>query len=247
MLLPLLLSLSFGTTLAELKLDPRKSDYLVIETLTEGFRYIPISRYSTQVVNLLELSADARAALTREGLEVVKAYVMSEQGREAWKKRLAQRPAQPFAERAAGVASEVTYWSTLVKESRKKDESAQAQLERATLAAAAFKNDRARLQREELTREKAAAALDEAAFKAQLKERLTLFLDETKVIPWNAALVEKNGVKRFADVKLEAKEKWWKLCFRAGPEATNAAREVATTWLAELNAPPSPSRLSDEK
>lgn len=249
MLLPLLLSLSLNAppTLAELKLDARRYDATVIENLTDGFNYLPVSRFSTRVVNLVELPGDARAALTREALESIKSFVMSEQGRDGWKKRLAQRPSRPFAERAAEVASEVAYWTAYVKESRQKDENAQANLERATQRAATFKRERAQLQKEELTREKAAAALDEAAFLSQVKERLTLFLAETKVMPWTAALVEKRGVKVFSDPQLEGKPKWWKLCFRAGPEATGAAREVATTWLAELNAPPSPARLSDEK
>ena len=88
-----------------------------------------------------------------------------------------------------------------MKESRQKDESFATQLERVTRNAAAFKRDRPQLQREELTREKAAAALDETAFKTQLKERLTLFLAETKAMPWTAALVEKDGRKLFADAE----------------------------------------------
>lgn len=249
MLLPFLLSLSLSAppTLAELKLDARRYDATVIENLTDGFGYLLVSRYSTRVVNLVELPGDARAALTREALETIKSFVMSEQGRDAWRRRLAQGPSRRFAERAAEVASEVAYWTTYVKESRQKDENAQANLERVTQNAAAFKRERAQLHKEELTREKAAAALDEAAFLAQLKERLTLFLAETKAMPWTAALAEKRGRKVFVDSTLEGKPKWWKLCFRAGPEATGAAREVATSWLAELNAPPSPARLSDEK
>ncbi len=85
------------------------------------------------------------------------------------------------------------------------------------------------------------------AFKLQLKERLTYFLTETKSVPFDAKLVESNGKKQFADKTLEAKPKWWKFCFRAGPEATKAARDFATAWLAEVNAPPSPAKLSDDK
>lgn len=59
--------------------------------------------------------------------------------------------------------------------------------------------------------------------------------------------LELNGKNQFADKTLEAKPKWWKFCFRVGPEATKAARDFATSWLAELNAPASPSRLSGEK
>ena len=54
-----------------------------------------------------------------------------------------------------------------------------------------------------------------------------------------------HGKKVFVSASLEGRPHWWKFCWRAGPEATNAAREFATTWLAELNAPP--SRLSDDK
>ncbi len=245
MILPLLVSLSLSASLAELKLDPHSYETTIIENLTDGFGYVPLSRYSTRVMNLVELPGDARAALTREALESIKTYVMSDQGREAWTKRVARPPSQPFAERAASVASNVTYFATLVKESRTKDENFVAALERAHLRAAAFKRERAQLQREELSREKATAQPDDAAFKLQIKERLTLFLGETKAMPWSTALVEKKGHKVFVDATLEGKPNWWKLCFRAGPEATGAARDFAMSWLAELNAPP--SKLSDEK
>ena len=86
---------------------------------------------------------------------------------------------------------------------------------------------------------------DEALFVAQLKERLAYFLAESKSIPFDAKLTETDGRKYFADTKLEAKPNWWKFCFRAGPEATNAARDFATQWLAELSAPS--AKLSDDK
>ncbi|MGV3622945.1 MAG: hypothetical protein ACO1OB_19150, partial [Archangium sp.] len=105
--------------------------------------------------------------------------------------------------------------------------------------------NRARLEREAVTRAKAMASPDQAAYVAQLKERITYFLAETKQMPWDAKLEEKNGKKVFVNPALEGKANWWKFCWRAGPEATNAAREFATQWLADLNAPP--SKLSDDK
>lgn len=114
-------------------------------------------------------------------------------------------------------------------------------------AGEAAKKDRARLDKEELAREKAVAQPDDAAFKAQLTARLTYFLSETKVMPFDAKLSESNGRRYFVDRALEAKPNWWKFCFRAGPGATKAARDFATAWLAELNAPPSAAKLSDDK
>jgi|GEM_PF-5454007 hypothetical protein len=244
MVLALVVSLVAGQSLAELKLDPLRHRETIIENVTEGFGYLPFSRYSTTVVNVVELPAEARVALTREALEQIKAFVMSEAGRAAWKVRLSRRSGQTVAERSASVASRLAYASTLLKESTTKEQWMTTDLEAAQKAAAQFKRDRAQLEKEERTRVQAAAALDDAAFAGQLKERLTLFLAETKTIPWGTKLIEKDGRKFFADQALELKPKWWKLCFRAGPEATAAAREFATAWLAELSAP---ARLSDEK
>ena len=66
--------------------------------------------------------------------------------------------------------------------------------------------------------------------------RLREFLDETKDLDFNAKLVAQYGKMRFADEKLEAKSREWKMCFRAGKEATGAARVFAAEWLKELQA-----------
>ena len=64
--------------------------------------------------------------------------------------------------------------------------------------------------------------------------RLAAFLELIKEINYGAALVERDGKKRFADPDLEGKPGEWKLCFRAGRQATEAAREFAAAWLKEL-------------
>lgn len=67
-----------------------------------------------------------------------------------------------------------------------------------------------------------------------VKQRLNEFLEATKGIDYNAALVEKNGKKYFSNPKYEAKDGQWKMAFRAGKEVTETARAFAQQWLKEL-------------
>ena len=60
--------------------------------------------------------------------------------------------------------------------------------------------------------------------------RLKEFLTLTAGMNYNARLVE----GQFADPALESKPKEWKACYRAGREATEAARAFASQWLKEL-------------
>ena len=66
--------------------------------------------------------------------------------------------------------------------------------------------------------------------------RLRHFLDVSKDVAYDAQLADKDGAKRFADPALEAKPKEWKMCFRAGKPATDAARAFAQKWLNDLAA-----------
>jgi hypothetical protein len=66
--------------------------------------------------------------------------------------------------------------------------------------------------------------------------RLRAFLDMTRDIDFTAALTAQGKVQKFADPALEAKPAEWKMCFRAGKPATDAAREFARKWLADLQA-----------
>ena len=66
--------------------------------------------------------------------------------------------------------------------------------------------------------------------------RLRQFLDTTNNLDFSARLVEQGKVQKFADPGLEARPSEWKMCFRAGKSATDAAREFARKWLAELSA-----------
>ena len=66
--------------------------------------------------------------------------------------------------------------------------------------------------------------------------RLRHFLDVSKDVAYDARLVDKNGAKLFADPAFEARPREWKLCFRAGKPATDAARAFAQKWLSDLEA-----------
>jgi hypothetical protein len=69
-----------------------------------------------------------------------------------------------------------------------------------------------------------------------IANRLREFLDETKDVDYGAKLVAQYGKMRFANAPYEQKSAEWKMCFRAGKEATEAARALAAEWLKELQA-----------
>ena len=70
--------------------------------------------------------------------------------------------------------------------------------------------------------------------RALVAMRLRRFLEVTKDVAYDAQLVEKDKKRVFADTALEARPAEWKMAFRAGKPATDAARTFAQTWLADL-------------
>ena len=85
---------------------------------------------------------------------------------------------------------------------------------------------------------------DPADPRALVAMRLRHFLDATGDVNYAAQLVDAqvgntsagNAVRKrvFADAALEAKPAQWKMAFRAGKPATEAARAFAQKWLADL-------------
>lgn len=70
---------------------------------------------------------------------------------------------------------------------------------------------------------------------ASVVRELKVFLDTTANVDFAAKLGSRNNLMRFVDDVNEKKSREWKFCFRAGKEATTAARAGATAWLAELS------------
>ena len=88
-------------------------------------------------------------------------------------------------------------------------------------------------------RDEALKVLDKtypADSRALVAMRLRHFLEVTKDVDFTAQLVDKGKTKVFATEAYEAKEAAWKMCFRAGKPATDAARAFAQKWLADLQA-----------
>lgn len=79
-------------------------------------------------------------------------------------------------------------------------------------------------------------ALYPADPRALVAMRLRKFLETTSDIDFSARLVTQGKQQKFATAALEAKPLEWKMCFRAGKPATDAAREFARKWLADLQA-----------
>jgi hypothetical protein len=72
--------------------------------------------------------------------------------------------------------------------------------------------------------------------RALIAARLNHYLEVTRDIDFSAQLADKDRKKVFADAALEAKPAEWKMSFRAGKPATDAARAFAQKWLADLQA-----------
>jgi len=69
-----------------------------------------------------------------------------------------------------------------------------------------------------------------------IARRLHHFLDVANTVDFSAKLVPANGRMVFANAAYEQKPTEWKLCFRAGREAVEAAKVLATAWLKEIGA-----------
>ena len=67
--------------------------------------------------------------------------------------------------------------------------------------------------------------------KVIVARRLQEFLDISKDVDFDAKLVPSGRLMRFAEPRYEEKPPIWKLCYRAGRDASTAARGAAQAWL----------------
>ena len=70
--------------------------------------------------------------------------------------------------------------------------------------------------------------------RALVAMRLRHFLEATNDVNFDAQIVDRDKKKVFADAALEARPAEWKMAFRAGKPATDAARTFAQKWLNDL-------------
>jgi hypothetical protein len=69
---------------------------------------------------------------------------------------------------------------------------------------------------------------------ALIARRLQTFLEISGTVDFGAKLVKRGSQLRFESPDYEARPPEWKLCYRAGQEATEAARAFAAEWLKTL-------------
>lgn len=71
--------------------------------------------------------------------------------------------------------------------------------------------------------------------KPLVKTWLESFLDQTKDVDFGAQTAIDKNKTLFVKQEYERKSNFWKLCYRAGKETTDAGRKFAQNWLKELN------------
>jgi hypothetical protein len=70
--------------------------------------------------------------------------------------------------------------------------------------------------------------------KPVIVKRLKEFLALSADVDYNAKLANQGDISTFANPAYQSKASQWKMCYRAGKEATDAARAAAQAWLKEL-------------
>jgi hypothetical protein len=73
-----------------------------------------------------------------------------------------------------------------------------------------------------------------ASIDVLVRKRLSDFLQLTDAIHYDAKLERRGNKMVFVDPELEAKDEFWKGCFRSGKTTVDAARAYAQQWLAAL-------------
>lgn len=199
--------------------------------------------WGTTIKGVRELPEAEQLALFHWFADAMVGYFASPTGAAAWQKALSY-PSDWVAQQQASEESTLTYLSVLDKESRfGVQDDLKPGLVKAKVRLETLKAERPRMEKELKGFLAARKAPSNAAFQAQFKERLTDFLAGTRNMPFDAKLVETNGRKVFEDPRLEARPRWWKRCFRAGPALLGAARAYAEKLLKEppvLGEPPAP-------
>jgi hypothetical protein len=70
--------------------------------------------------------------------------------------------------------------------------------------------------------------------KPVVAKRLREFLQLSADVDYNATLKNLGSASVFENPAYQAKPSQWKMCYRAGREATSAARTAVQAWLAEI-------------
>jgi hypothetical protein len=240
--------------LARLGVNPSAARAAIVETLASG------TIYDDAAFKAFKAMAPAvRAAIVRAGLAWAKAYTATPEFKAEYAKyRVAQTPVKPEAglsvdeylkkqrlemEKQAAEARKAA--AGLDAATRKSMEDGIKQMMAQVEAMEKDPAQRARL-KDLLEAEKAdvKARYEEALAewnkrtpadpKTLIADRIREFLETSADVDYGAKLVKRGSLMRFENEEYESRSSQWKLCFRAGKEAVDAARVLAQAWLAEL-------------
>ncbi len=240
---------------AKLGLTAAEAKEGVLETLMSGRPYNDAAFRAFKI-----LPPSGRAAVVRGGLAWIKAYVQTAEFKTAFANaRALEKPEPPDglasademmkkqkAEFAKQVAEMRKNMAGLDAETRKTMEEAIKQME---AQMAAMEKDPAQMaamrqgveMQSQADKERYAEQVKvweenyPADLRLLIRKRIEEFLELSADVNFEAKLVSSGSRMRFADDEYEDKPSDWKICFRAGKEATMAAREFAKAWLAELS------------
>ncbi len=239
--------------MAKLGVSPAAAQEGMLDALASG------SAYDAAAIKAFKaLPASARAEIVRDALSWIKARVESADFKAAYAKmRQDEKPGTP--EPVPSADEQVKKQNSEMEKSIAEMEKNMAGLDPATRksleeAVREMRKQAAEMQKPEMKSILRQGAEMESAAKQQeyqnrmkqwedripadprvlIARRIRAFLEMSKDVDFSAKLVAAGSKMRFADERYEEKPGEWKLCFRAGREATEAARAFAKSWLAEL-------------
>jgi flagellar biosynthesis GTPase FlhF len=240
--------------LAKLSLEPAGAKDSVLNALSSGSVY-----HYEAAAAFKALPLSARAAVVRAGLEWVKSYAGTEEFKAAYRARREQNKPQPPAPRPAADEQTKKMKAEMeqgIAEMRKSMAAMDAETKKAMEASiqamrAQIESMEQDPQQKEMMRQaqEMSVAEDKERHERQLREweqrypadvrqlikkRIKDFLAMSARVDYAAKLTPRGERMVFANEAYEKKPPEWKLCFRAGREATEAARAFAQAWLAEL-------------
>lgn len=240
--------------LARLGIDRASAVSSVLSSLTSGYVYDGAAFKAFKA-----LPPDARAEVVRAGLSWAKAYAGSAEFKAAYEElRQGRKPEPPepvataeetMAKMKADIKQgienlrqvQATADAGMKKTFEDTIKQMQAQLEDLDKNPQMMDNLRLGAEMEKKSRQeqhearmKAWAEDLPAEPKALVAKRIRQFLETSADVDYGAELAARGNKKVFVKEAYEKKPAFWKICFRAGREATEAARAFAQAWLDEL-------------
>lgn len=241
--------------LAKLALEQAPAKESVLDSLASGsvYNYAAIEAFKA-------LPSASRAAIVRAGLEWIKAYAGTTEFKAAYQAlREQNKPAAPairpsadeaakkqradFEKQVADMRKNMANLDAATKESMEKGikemRTQMEAMEKDTQQKELMRqmNDMQRNEDKKQFEEKVKDWNEKfpADSRLLIKKRINDFLAASAGVDYAAKLVPRGDKMVFARDDYEQKPPEWKLCFRAGREATEAARAFAKAWLGELS------------